>query len=97
MTLDENIYKNPFEFDPQRFVPPPKGRGEPFACGPFGFGRRVCPGRHLAEDSLWIAMATILSTLSITKAIDEDGQEIIPDSTPIAIGIQAARESFHVV
>lgn len=43
-TLDENIYKDPFEFDPQRFVPTPEGRGEPFASGPSGFGRRVCPG-----------------------------------------------------
>jgi hypothetical protein len=39
---------------------------------------RVCPGRHLAEDSVWIAATTILSTLSISKAIGDDGKEIEP-------------------
>jgi hypothetical protein len=32
----------------------------------------------LAETSVWIAMATILATLNIRRAVDENGEEIIP-------------------
>ena len=39
---------------------------------------RLCPGRYLAEGSVWIAIAYILSTLSISKALDENGEEITP-------------------
>jgi hypothetical protein len=40
---------------------------------------RICPGRHLADKSVWIVMATLLSTLNISKAKDENGQEITPE------------------
>jgi hypothetical protein len=40
---------------------------------------RICPGRYLADPSLWIAVASILATMRISKALDKDGKEIIPD------------------
>ncbi|KAG5651194.1 hypothetical protein H0H81_009547 [Sphagnurus paluster] len=40
---------------------------------------RICPGKYLADASLWIAMATILSTAKISKAIGDDGKEITPE------------------
>jgi len=86
MTLDESVYKDPFTFDPARFLPAPEGRAEPYPNGPFGFGRRICPGRHLADESLWIAFATVLATMSVSKAVGEDGQEIIPGVVPITVG-----------
>ncbi|KAF8073622.1 cytochrome P450 [Lyophyllum atratum] len=95
MTLDDSVYKNPFDFDPIRFLPAPAGRGEPYAISPFGFGRRICPGRHLADDSLWIAIATILSTASISKAIGEDGNEITPDVVPITVGVTSQPSPFQ--
>lgn len=87
MTLDESVYRDPFRFDPARFLPAPMGRGEPYSNGPFGFGRRICPGRHLADDSLWIAIATILATISVSKAIGKDGREITPDATVVTSGV----------
>lgn len=45
----------------------------------FGIGRRVCPGRFMAEDSIWISMATILATLDIKPVVGEDGKPIIPE------------------
>lgn len=94
MTLDENIYENAFKFEPTRFLPPSLGRGEPYAVGPFGFGRRACPGRYLANDSLWIAIATILSTVHILRELSEDDTEIIPDVTPVAEGITSHPHPF---
>jgi hypothetical protein len=41
-------------------------------------GDRICPGQNLATDSVWIAMATLLATLKISKALDDDGNEITP-------------------
>ena len=39
---------------------------------------RVCVGRHLAEATLWIAIATMLATLTLGNEIGPDGREIPP-------------------
>ncbi|KAG5635743.1 hypothetical protein H0H81_010226 [Sphagnurus paluster] len=78
MTLDERFYKNPQSFNPSRYLPQPEGNNEPYPNGPFGFGRRICPGQHFAEASLWIAIASVLACFKISKAIGEDGKEITP-------------------
>ncbi|KAF4120872.1 Cytochrome P450 [Geosmithia morbida] len=79
MTRDTSRYSNPDTFDPDRYVSAEEGgRGEPFPNGQFGFGRRICVGKHLAEASVWIAIAQILSTLKIGRAVDGNGNEIIP-------------------
>ena len=37
---------------------------------------RVCPGRHLAENSLFSLVSSILATFNITKKLDEHGNEL---------------------
>lgn len=39
---------------------------------------RICPGLHFAEASLFLAMASVLSTFNISKALDQQGREITP-------------------
>jgi cytochrome P450 len=79
MAYDERTYKDPSIFNPDRFIPREEGgAGEPFAQGPFGFGRRICPGQYLATASVWIILATILATMDIIKPIGPDGKEIQP-------------------
>ncbi|KAJ7684107.1 cytochrome P450 [Mycena polygramma] len=76
---DEIVYPDPYAFKPERFLL--DGRLNPAVQKPdaaFGFGRRFCPGRHMANASLWIAVASILSTFDITKAVDEHGEVIEP-------------------
>jgi cytochrome P450 len=73
---DPSIYSEPSSFDPERYLEP---RNEPdpnFAS--FGFGRRVCPGRFLADESLFITISRLLSTFDIKKAVDARGNEIEP-------------------
>ncbi|KAG5642591.1 hypothetical protein DXG03_002515 [Asterophora parasitica] len=95
MTLDEDVYANPRAFNPSRYLPKPEGNSEPHPNGPFGFGRRhvICPGRHLADASIWIAIASILAAVKISKAIDEDGKEITPEIS-ISCGITNSPHPF---
>jgi len=79
MALDDTVYKDPFTFDPSRYLPAPLGGGEPFFHDVYGFGRRICPGRHLANESVWIAIVTMLATVTISKPIDENGKEYMPE------------------
>ncbi|ESK97859.1 cytochrome p450 [Moniliophthora roreri MCA 2997] len=46
----------------------------------FGFGRRVCVGRHLSKSSLFISTACILWAFNITPGEDQHGNTIIPDA-----------------
>jgi Cytochrome P450. len=48
----------------------------------FGFGRRICPGRILADNSLYLSIAQSLAVFSISKAVDQTGKEIDPVVSP---------------
>jgi len=78
MLNDEDVYKDPEIFNPERFLK--DGKLDPNVKSPdfaaFGFGRRICPGRHFALDSIFLAVACILATFDIEKAVDEYGKPI---------------------
>lgn len=74
---------------PERFLRV-DGSWNPDARDPsvaFGFGRRICPGRFIARETLWIAIASILSSFTISAARDENGKELIPDEAHLPGGI----------
>ncbi|KAF7320601.1 Cytochrome P450 [Mycena chlorophos] len=78
ISLDESVYHKPYEFIPERFLASPEGPGEPKFTDAFGFGRRACPGLYLAQDSLWIAIATFVATCDVHPLLDSMGQPILP-------------------
>ena len=47
----------------------------------FGYGRRICPGRHVARNSLWIAIARILWAFDVKPGLSETGERIVVHST----------------
>ncbi|KAH9888978.1 cytochrome P450 [Cubamyces lactineus] len=75
MSRDPAHYPNPDAFNPDRFFL--NGELNPNVRDPatfaFGFGRRICPGRHFAEATLFIMCASILHTMDIGPALDENG------------------------
>ncbi|KAH7886702.1 cytochrome P450 [Phlebopus sp. FC_14] len=73
---DESIYEDPHIFNPSRFLTPEGKLNDDNMHYIFGFGRRICPGRYLAEASIWIAIASLLAAFQIKKARDERGEEI---------------------
>ena len=77
---DEAVYNSPFEFKPERFLPKSLGGLEEPDPVPtvFGWGRRVCPGMHLAEASLWIYAANILAVMNVVPVKKERGEEVRP-------------------
>ncbi|KAF8513886.1 cytochrome P450 [Gautieria morchelliformis] len=42
----------------------------------FGFGRRICPGRHLADNTIYLTACFILKAFTISYAKDANGAEI---------------------
>ncbi|GJE86539.1 cytochrome P450 [Phanerochaete sordida] len=80
---DPEVYPNPSDFDPMRHCPED---GKAAAPDPrnycFGFGRRICPGLHLADASVWLACAMVLAAFDIEKPV-VDGKviEIHPEYT----------------
>jgi cytochrome P450 len=69
INLNEEYYPNPHRFDPTRFLrsDESKHKSHPAKAGhsSFGWGRRICPGAGLAENSLVIALAKILWAFDI--------------------------------
>ncbi|KAJ1305251.1 hypothetical protein OPQ81_000279 [Rhizoctonia solani] len=60
---DPDLYPSPHKFEPKRHLEP---HADPNPLRyVFGFGRRICPGVHLAADQPWLAMAGILSTFDV--------------------------------
>jgi len=76
MCHNEEKYPNPSEFDPDRFLSPNGTLTDDTVSMVWGFGRRICPGRHLAESSIWSAMVCMLAVFKFSKAKDETGKEI---------------------
>ena len=78
LTHDETMYPDPETYNPDRFLPE---KGEPPLDARqlvFGFGRRSCPGLHLAGNLVWIVVARTLATSWILPELDANGNEILP-------------------
>ena len=91
---DSVRYPEPRRFSPDRFahdkqsafeaaVNPDASQRDHFT---FGGGRRICPGMHIAERSLFLAIAKMLWAFDIRAAQDEEGNDILPDPSYLTQG-----------
>ncbi|KAI0360725.1 cytochrome P450 [Trametes cingulata] len=83
MARNESIYPNPDEFDPERYLEEGLDEATAKLRDPrlyvFGFGRRRCPGAYMIDASLWIAIASMLASFDIRKAVDAHGNVVEPE------------------
>ncbi|KAF8874735.1 cytochrome P450 [Infundibulicybe gibba] len=72
---DPKIYDQPLEFKPERFLKDGKiDLSIPSAeIAAFGYGRRICPGQYLSDNSLFCTISAVLSVFSVSPALDEHG------------------------
>ncbi|KAJ6477499.1 cytochrome P450 [Mycena vulgaris] len=84
---DRNVFgQDAAEYNPERYlneqgllVPPfTDTQGEGHAT--YGSGERICQGRHLANDTLFIDIATILWSFQISPGTSDNGQPCLPDA-----------------
>ncbi|KAA1470701.1 cytochrome P450 [Dentipellis sp. KUC8613] len=75
---DERVYGAQTErYRPERFLGQDgKRNGVPEPEWAFGFGRRVCPGRVMGRETLWITAASILACFDISAPVDKDGKPL---------------------
>ncbi|KAF8629383.1 hypothetical protein AX17_005679 [Amanita inopinata Kibby_2008] len=78
-------YEEPTSFRPERFLK--DGKLDPRAVDPvdiaFGFGRRACPGVHIALAMTFICSASLLSAFDICKAVDSEGNTVEPSTKSV--------------
>ncbi|OBZ66704.1 Fumitremorgin C synthase [Grifola frondosa] len=107
MHHDEELFPNAEKFDPTRFMRTDPQSLKTFdtlseggggGCGhwAFGFGRRICPGRHLAAKSVWLAITRIAWAFDILPVLDTQGNPILPDRGKCTSGLSVTPERFPV-
>jgi len=77
---DPNMFPDPETFSPERFLGAEGKQRREVANIVWGWGRRVCPGRQLAEAGIFMAIASVLAVFDVTQAHDEKGEPIPVDA-----------------
>lgn len=89
-THDPEVYDEPMCFKPERFWP---NDGKEVAPDPhtfvFGFGRRICPGRILADNALYLNIAQSLAVFDITR-----GDQVAQPEIRFTPGVVSHPEPF---
>ncbi|KAF8463377.1 cytochrome P450 [Russula ochroleuca] len=81
MNRDPEVYgQNTEDFDPARYldatgeIAPGESHTREEGHFSYGFGRRICVGRYMADNSLFINIAVLLWAIKIERKVDASGQ-----------------------
>ncbi|KAJ5623806.1 hypothetical protein N7510_000115 [Penicillium lagena] len=94
---DPATYAVPSKFEPERFLASDAADSAPDPHDvSFGFGRRICPGRLIADTSIFLTIAHTLAVFDITRPPQQEGHEfeLNIDFTP---GIISHPEKFECI
>ncbi|OBZ76027.1 O-methylsterigmatocystin oxidoreductase [Grifola frondosa] len=95
MMKDQEMFPEPEVFRPERFLDTTEPRFADFTL-PFGFGRRVCPGMHVALQSIYILVARTLWAFDVEPVRDEQGRAVLPDPDAFRfMGLSRVPEPFR--
>jgi fumitremorgin C synthase len=77
MNHDETVFPDPFTFKPERWIDNPN-----LPQMLYGIGQRACPGRHMGQDSLFLATARLFWAFDMVRppCAEEIDQERFLDS-----------------
>ncbi|PFH47242.1 hypothetical protein AMATHDRAFT_6965 [Amanita thiersii Skay4041] len=76
---DPVMYPEPHEFKPERFLKDGKFDLKDILDPhdvTFGYGRRICLGKHLSENSILITISSVLAVYNILPPLDMTGSPI---------------------
>ncbi|EJD36701.1 cytochrome P450, partial [Auricularia subglabra TFB-10046 SS5] len=93
------INRDPTHFpDPEAFLPERwKGDGSmEEGMGSFGYGRRVCPGQHVAVRSIFVVGARLLFAFDMSHAKDDNGNDIPIDPNAYTNGFNSVPLPFPI-
>jgi len=91
---DPNIWANPLEFQPERFLKEHANldvRGQDFEFTPFGSGRRMCPAVSFAVQVVHLTLARLLHGFELRTVSDtpvdmtESPGLAVPKATPLEV------------
>lgn len=88
MREDDKLYDNPLDFKPERWI------GKPGQPNNWGYGRRICAGRHIAKNTVTVAIARILWGFNLRT---RDGKRLLVDDSMFTEGFVSAPRSFDIV
>ncbi|OJJ00341.1 hypothetical protein ASPVEDRAFT_39786 [Aspergillus versicolor CBS 583.65] len=101
---DPKDYKDPMSFNPERFLGDTPER-DPHSLV-FGFGRRICPGRILADSNIYLTISMSLAAFNIGRAV-RDGKEVdiqprfspgmISHPAPFEVGIKPRDSKYEEI
>ncbi|OJJ35541.1 hypothetical protein ASPWEDRAFT_183590 [Aspergillus wentii DTO 134E9] len=94
MSLDEEHYPDPLDFQPERWLT--KTHDDKFTNF-FGYGRRICTGRHIARNSLFILIARLLWAFNIQPGVGPDGKRAKVDDMAFGSGFVSSPLPFEAV
>ncbi|KAF2118235.1 cytochrome P450 [Lophiotrema nucula] len=88
MRTDGKLFDAPWEFRPERWI------GKQQQVNNWGYGRRVCPGRFIARNSVAIAIARLLWAFNIKP---KNGKKPLIEENVFTTGFVSAPKPFDVV
>ncbi|KAJ7898542.1 cytochrome P450 [Mycena olivaceomarginata] len=97
---DPALFDDPENFVPERYMLTENGTkpgtdgSDLKATFPFGFGRRVCPGMHLAFNSINLNAMNLLWAFDFKPDINADGNPITVDTAAYTTGVSSAPLPF---
>jgi phenylacetate 2-hydroxylase len=72
---DDTHFKDPYTFDPERYLNVPEGAGTPHYG--YGAGSRMCVGSHLANRELYTAFVRLISAFRFTPPVDKRDEPVM--------------------
>ncbi|XP_068217928.1 probable cytochrome P450 49a1 isoform X2 [Palaemon carinicauda] len=99
MAGDEDNFQRAKDFIPERwFRNRPHGPIHPHASQPFGIGTRVCVGRRIAEQELYIFLARVMQRFNVDYKYNDMSsicRTIMVPSEPLRFNFTERRENAH--